>query len=311
MPHFLSLIVSFAMLLELGGFGAPGSEARFETRDSSEIEPVAQTARQIKWPKRTIEIAFSNSLLTPGTNVKAGSDVVGAARRALLRWSTITSLNFVVTWSSATSVSPAAAGDGINLVTIADTFENEEFNADSTTGRTRVFFSPESGAIAEADISINPRPRSEEGADLQFSTDGTPGTYDLEATFTHELGHLLGLDHSSVLASTMQSRQGFNGTFGLPALTERTLSEDDRQRVRTLYGPKQRGGKIEGRLIDNRAPNSFTPLESVNVWAENVSTGRVVASVVTDEDGSYRLDGLPPGNYRVLAAPRHSRSRAN
>ena len=304
MPHFVSLIVSFGMLLGLGAFGAPGSEARFETRDSSELEPVAQTARQIKWPKRTIEVAFSNSLLTPGTNIKAGSDVVGAARRALARWSSITNLNFVVTWSSSTSVSPASAGDGINLVTIADSFENEAFNADSTTGRTRVFFNPESGMIAEADISINPRPRSEEGADLQFSTDGTPGTYDLEATFTHELGHLLGLDHSSVLASTMQSRQGFNGTFGLPALTERTLSEDDRQRVRTLYGPKQRGGRIEGRLIDNRAPNSFTPLESVNIWAENVSTGRVVASGVTDEDGSYRLDGLLPGNYRVMAIPR-------
>ncbi|PYS67353.1 MAG: hypothetical protein DMF69_23305, partial [Acidobacteria bacterium] len=190
MPHVLSLIVSFTMLLGLGTAGAPGSEARFETRDSSELEPVAQTVRQIKWPKRTIEVTFSNSLLTPGTNIKAGSDVVGAARRALLRWSAITNLNFVVTWSPATSVSPASSGDGINLVTIADSLENEVFNADSTTGRTRVFFNPESGMIAEADISINPRPRSEEGADLQFSTDGTPGTYDLEATFTHELGHL-------------------------------------------------------------------------------------------------------------------------
>ena len=182
--------------------------------------------------------------------------------------------------------------------------DNEAFNADSTTGRTRVFFNSETGAIAEADISINPRPKSEAGADLQFSTDGTPGTYDLEATFTHELGHLLGLDHSAVLASTMQSRQAFNGTFGLPALTERTLSEEDRQRVRSLYGPKQRLGRIEGRLIDNRAPNTFVPLEGINVWAENVSTGRVVASGVTDADGSYRLDGLMSGQYRVVASPR-------
>ncbi len=228
MPHFLSLVVTFALLL---GFGP---EARLETRDSSEIEPVAQTARQIKWPKRTIEVSLSTSLLAPGANIKPGSDVIGAARRGLARWSSMTNINFVVNWSAATSVSPAASGDGVNLITIANTFENEAFNEDSTTGRTRVFFNSETGTIAEADISINPRPKSEEGADMQFSTDGTPGTYDLEATFTHEVGHLLGLDHSSVLASTMQSRQGFNGTFGLPALTERTLSEDDRQRVRSL-----------------------------------------------------------------------------
>ena len=261
MNHPVSFIVTLALL---AGLGAPG---RFETRDSYELEPATQTVRRIKWPKRTIEIAFSNSLLSPGANIKTGSDVVGAARRALARWTSMTNVNFVVSWSAATSVSPASGGDGISLITIADSFENESFNADSTTGRTRVFFDSETGAIAEADVCINPRPRSEEGADLQFSTDGSPGTYDLEATFTHEIGHLLGLDHSAVLASTMQSRQAFNGTFGLPALTERTLSEDDRQRVRSLYGPKVRSGRIEGRLIDDRLPNIAAPLDAVNVWA--------------------------------------------
>ena len=63
----------------------------------------------------------------------------------------------------------------------------------------------------------------------------------------------------------MQSRQALNGTFGLPALTERTLSEDDRQRVRGLYEPKLKLGRIEGRLIDNRTPGLLTPLNGVNV----------------------------------------------
>jgi Matrixin len=303
MQYPLSLIVSFILLMSLG------SPASFEIRDSSELEPAAPTVRQIKWPKRTIEVAFSNSLLSPGANIKTGSDVVGAARRALTRWSAMTNINFVVNWSAATSVSPASAGDGISLITVADTFDNEAFNADSTTARTRVFYDPATGEIAEADVSINPRPRSDEGADLQFSTDGSPGTYDLEATFTHEIGHLLGLDHSSVLASTMQSHQAFNGTFGLPALTERTLSEDDRQRVRSLYGSKQRLGRIEGRLIDNRLPNTTLPLDAVNVWAENIATGRVVASGVTIEDGSYRLEGLMPGQYRVVVKPRDETQR--
>jgi hypothetical protein len=195
MPQFLSLAVLFAILL---GHVNIGSEARLETRDSVEVEPAAQTVRRIKWPKRTIEVAFSTSLLSPGTNIKSGTDVVGAARRALARWSSMSNISFVVTWSSATSVSPATSGDGISLITIAETFDNEAFNAESTTGRTRVFFNSETGAIAEADISINPRPKSEAGADLQFSTDGTPGTYDLEATLTHELGHLLGLDHTKL-----------------------------------------------------------------------------------------------------------------
>jgi hypothetical protein len=296
MQYPAAIIASVAIFLALG------SRERLEIRDSFEFEPAAPTVRKIRWPKKTIEIAFSNSLLSPGANIKPDSDVAGAARRALLRWSSLTNLDFVVTWSTATSVSPSEAGDGVSLLTIATTPENEAFNSDATTGRTRVFFDAQTGSIAEADIVINPRPRAEDGTELQFSTDGTPGTYDLEATFTHEIGHLLGLDHSSVLASTMQSRQAFNGTFGMPALTERTLSEDDRQKIRSLYGPKASLGRIEGKLVDNRTPGTLTPLHGVNVWAENVVTGRVIASAITADDGSYRLESLTPGQYRVMVS---------
>src|SRR5215207_9962626 len=268
MQYPVAIIATVAMFLALG------SRERLGTRDSFEFEPAAaQTVRQIRWPKKTIEVSLSTSLLSPGANIKPDSDVVGAARRALARWSSLTNINFVVTWSAVASVSPAEAGDGISLLTIAGTLENEAFNSEATTGRTRVFFDPETGNIAEADISINPRPRSDGGADLQFSTDGTPGTYDLEATFTHEVGHLLGLDHSAVLSSTMQSRQAYNGTFGLPAITERTLTEDDRQKIRGLYGPKLKLGRIEGRLADNRTPGILLPLNGVNVWAESVANG--------------------------------------
>ncbi|HZN00577.1 MAG TPA: matrixin family metalloprotease, partial [Pyrinomonadaceae bacterium] len=292
----IAIIASVALFVSLG------SRERLETRDSFEFEPAAPQARKIRWPRKTIHVAFSTSLFFPGPNIKSDSDVVGAANRALNRWSSLTNINFVVTWSPLTSVSPADSGDGVSLLTIASTPENEKFNSDSTTGRTRVFFDPETGNIAEADISINPRPRAEDGSDVQFSTDGTPGTYDLEATLTHEIGHLLGLDHSAVLSSTMQGRQVFNGTFGLPAFNERTLSEDDRQKVRSLYGPKLRLGRIEGRLIDNRTPGALTALNGVNVWAESVATGRVIASDVTAEDGTYRLEGLAPGQYRVVVA---------
>jgi hypothetical protein len=264
------------------------------------MEPGVRSSRAVRWPTKNIQIAFSTSLLNPGANIKSGTDVVGAAKRSLARWASLANINFVVTWSQLTSVSPASAGDGVSLITIADSNENEAFNSDSTTGRTRIFYDRETGEIAEADVSINPKPKSPEGAELQFSSDSSPGTYDLEATFTHEIGHLLGLDHSAVLASTMQSQQAFNGTFGIPALTERTLSEDDRQRIRSLYGPSQRLGKIEGRLSDNRTPGLLTPLAGVNVWAENTTSGRVVASATTDAEGNYHLDGLTQGRYRVM-----------
>jgi len=296
MQYPVAIIISVAMFFSLS------SRERLGIRDSFELEPTAQTIRKIRWPRKTIQVSLSTSLLSPGANIKPDSDVVGAARRALSRWASMSSITFVVTWSSATSISPADAGDGISLLTIASTPENDAFNSETTTGRTRVFFDPETGNIAEADISINPRPRAEDGTQLQFSTDGTPGTYDLEATFTHEIGHLLGLDHSAVLSSTMQERQAFNGTFGLPALTERTLSEDDRQKVRSLYGSRLKAGRIEGRLVDNRTPGALIPLDGVHIWAESVANGRVIASDITATDGTYKLEGLEPGQYRVIVS---------
>src|SRR4026209_2226946 len=171
MQYPVAIIASLALFFSLG------TKERLGIRDSFEFEPSAQTVRKIRWPKKTIEVALSTSLLAPGANIKPDSDVVGAANRALARWSSLTNINFVVMWSSIASVSPAESGDGVSLITIAVTPENEAFNSDSTTGRTRVFFDPDTGNIAEADISINPRPLGVDGTEVQFSTDGTPGTY--------------------------------------------------------------------------------------------------------------------------------------
>jgi hypothetical protein len=258
---------------------------------------------QIKWVKKTIRVALSNSLTSPGANIKPGSDVLGAARRAMSRWSSVANIQFVETSSSSQSISPSTGGDGISLITIADTPENNAVFAGSTsTGRTRVFYDSTTGSITEADVVINPHAVAADGSPVQFSTDGTPSTYDLEAAFTHELGHLLGLEHSAVIASTMQSRQGVNGLYSLPSTTNRTLSEDDRAAVRGLYGPHDGLGAIEGRILNSNSGNAAVPVYGAHVWAENVQTGRVIASGITLTDGNYRIDSLPPAQYRVVAS---------
>ncbi len=240
---------------------------------------------QVRWMSTQINIALSNSLNSPPANIKPGSDVVGAARRALRRWSEAANIQFVESFTNIDSVNSSGAGDGINLITVAASAVNDSYanQGGLRMGRARVIFDAATGAIRESDIALNPR--------VQFSTDGTSGTYDLESTFIHELGHLLGLDHSGYVGATMQPRQGQN--FIDPAFTIRTLSDDDLMGIRSIYGARNTlpVGSIAGNVVYGAG---------AHVWAENLYTGRVVGSSITKTDGSYRIDQVPPGDYRVM-----------
>jgi len=243
-----------------------------------------------RWLRRPIIIAFSTSLNAPPPNIKAGSDVIGAARRALDHWAGVANIQFFETRSSAQAISTSTSGDGINLITVA-TDNAAAFGNSESPGRSRVFYDS-GGAITEADIALNPT--------QTFSTDGTFGTYDLESTFTHEVGHLLGLEHSAIIGATMQPRQAKNGVYGLPALTQRTLSEDDATGARVLYGSRAGLGSVSGRLIGNGSGGQAQAIFGGHVFAEDILTGRVVAGSVTMASGDFRLSALAPGHYRLI-----------
>jgi hypothetical protein len=275
-------ILLFALAL---GWVVPARSYTLQYADSS-------AALQLHWQTMPIRIALSTSLNSSPGNIRGG-DIEGAARRALAHWQEVANVQFDISSSSAQFISPSGGGDGISLITVAPNQESGLFDG-NRTGRTRVFYDPANGLITEADIAVNPN--------LQYSTDGASSTYDLESVFTHEIGHLLGLEHSGVIGATMQPRQGQNGLYGLPALTPRTLSDDDRAGVRAIYGlpaGQHTGvGVIAGKLTNG---SNGGPLFGAHVWAENVSTGRVTAGNVTLPDGSFRIDSLPPANYRVVA----------
>lgn len=244
-----------------------------------------------RWLTQPIIISLSTSLASPPDNIKAGSDVIGAARRALRHWSSVSNIQFFETTTNVQAISPQHGGDHVNLITVA-TDNAAAFNSEDNPGRTRVF-ADASGAITEADIALNPN--------VTFSTDGTFGTYDLESTFTHEIGHLLGLEHSAILGATMQPRQAMNGLFGLPAFTQRSLSDDDIAGIRALYGSRAGTGSLTGKLVASSAGGQSEPVFGAQIFAEDASTGRVVAGSITMHSGDYRIDGLAAGNYHVIS----------
>lgn len=257
--------------------------------------PIVEASKspELRWRKVTIPVAFSNSLLRSNPAIRPDSDVQGAIRRSLDAWEEVANIEFVVTWTDKMSVSPAGnVGDGTSLITIAQTPENLLVfggESDEISARTRVFFNRR-GEISEADIVLNPY--------QQFSTDGALGTFDFESTLTHEIGHLLGLEHATIVGSTMNEHQGKNGTFNLPSFSARTLSVDDVTQIRAIYGARDESdccGTLDARISTANGKS----LKGFNAWLEEIETGRVAVGVKINPDGSFLLRGLQANKYRV------------
>jgi hypothetical protein len=250
----------------------------------------------LRWKNPVVRIALSNSLLKQNVNVKADSDVRGAVERSLRSWEQVSGIKFETVWTDKQSVSAAGnAGDGASLITIAQTPENLLlFSNDSeeVSARTRTFYNRR-GVITEADIILNPY--------QQFSTDGSVGTFDLEATLTHEIGHLLGLEHSFVLGATMHAHQGKNGVYNLANLSSRTLAADDIAAVRSLYGANAEEENCCGTINGKLSLANGKPAKSFQVWAEEAETGRITAGVLTSADGGFRFEGLPSGKFQIYS----------
>lgn len=253
-------------------------------------------ASQLSWKKRVIQIAFSNSFLRPHPGIRPESDVLGALERSLKAWEAVADIEFQVVLTEKQNISPAGkTGDGVNLITIAQTAENlAVFNngEDDVSARTRVFFDRR-GIISEADIVLNPY--------QQFSTDGAIGTFDLEATLTHEIGHLLGLRHSLVWGATMNELQLKNGVYGIANFAWRTLSEDDIASIRAIYGAKIGDENCCGSLAGKVSLPNGKPAKNVFVWLEEKESGRVLTGKITNGEGFFQLDGLPANKYQIFA----------
>lgn len=144
--------------------------------------------------------------------------------------------------------------------------------------------------LVEADIVLN-------GEQYNWFTDITqmanPGQF-VEATAVHEIGHLLGLEHSPLGGATLF----WAGGDGVSVQTG--LSPDDISGIRTLYGTSQ--GFSLWSTLRGRVLSSGRPLSGAIVVVED-SHGNALAGVLSSATGDYSVEALPPGPATVRTAP--------
>jgi len=111
-------------------------------------------------------------------------------------------------------------------------------------------------------------------------------------TIVHEFGHTMGLQHS-MASATMSTSRTRSTTKARP------LAADDVAGISLLYPAATYGaatGSITGRVLLNG-----TPVNLASVVA--LSLNGTAIGAMTNPDGTYRIDGLPPGDYYLYTQP--------
>ncbi|MGH9404140.1 MAG: matrixin family metalloprotease [Terriglobia bacterium] len=150
------------------------------------------------------------------------------------------------------------------------------------------YICPLKSCIVDTDIEFNPQDN--------FSTASVtpPGDFDLQAIATHEVGHMLGMDHSGLGNAVMFA---FGDTGGVP---NRNLSTDDILGIGSIY-PSASFASAVGSVAGTVTQGSSGIFAS-HVLVIDANSGNAVADGLTDINGNYSID-VPPGQYNVVALP--------
>ena len=169
---------------------------------------------QATWPTAKLPVSFTFQSVDPKNLGAAAFPEFDVARRAWSRAS-------CTAWRA--SLTPRAnvtgADDGINAVIWHDDAWPSELVVEKL-GQV-VLSTDASGNLEDVDIHIN-------GADYTWSLDGAGATVDARGVYEHELGHALGLGHSSDITATMYASDPGGESW-------RSLEQDDDDGVCALY----------------------------------------------------------------------------
>jgi hypothetical protein len=270
---------------------------------------------QAHWLESQIPVL---TVIDPTNNDISSALALSTIQAAAQTWNDVNTsygaLNAVQYNPGAGHLQPALAFDGQNSII----FDSAGVNFPPGTGIiefVRSFIDTNDGHTLDADMVANDR-------DFFWSTSSPnltpppPGQFsvDLQAVVTHEYGHVLGLDHTSVADCTMIP-------FIIGDTRQRTLELDDRAGESTIYPESAaRGlstggvdfgattGTVSGTVVSGYTGSAIFGAHVEALLLSDPSPANSISAIsgeltLRNGQGDFTIHGLPPGDYAIRIVP--------
>lgn len=276
------------------------------------VHKTTEQGDPIRWPAGSVELDADL-----GDRVMSGGPARGVVARVVARWAAHLPPGLGLALAPPEVPGMPTEHDGLNVVRWVTDADDPDYEPEALA-TTMITYSTRHGVILDADIVVNAvdNPWTIVEGDCE-------GGYDLENALTHELGHLLGLDHE-----TGRRDATMYPTMRTCDTDKRGLSDDDIAGVQSLYQGMEpapgcsAGGRGAGLLLPLLAiaclirrrrgaaalvaviglvataqPASATTMRSLStdeltVASELVVSGRVVARTAVAEGGRIYTDSV-------------------
>jgi len=173
------------------------------------VQTVPGTDQPVFWGRMPLDYTFvDDTRLPPGSG--------GAVARAFEAWSAVDGTAAGFEAEPAFDALPTVDYDEHQVVFLAADWPYGE----EALAITSVWSNEASGELVHFDVRVNPT--------VDWAIDGDVDCFDLESALTHEVGHVLGLEHSELPEATMFAELA-------PGHVRRGLHEDDEDGLRFLY----------------------------------------------------------------------------